>query len=69
MALLAQCNEVTRASVNADGVSPPKGHTVECNEVWMATGADSMKVADFKIPPPMRDFVILFMETVLLCAE
>ena len=28
-----------------------KGHTVGCNEVWMATGADSDKVADFKINP------------------
>lgn len=55
MALLAQCNEVTLASINADGVPRPvpmsKGHTIGCNEVWMATGADSMKVADFKINP------------------
>lgn len=41
MDLLAQCNEVTLASINADGVPRPvpmsKGHTVGYNEVWMAT--------------------------------
>nr|WP_288317734.1 pyridoxamine 5'-phosphate oxidase family protein [Xylanibacter caecicola] len=55
MALLTQCNEVTLASINADGFPRPipmaKGHTVGCNEVWMATGADSVKVADFKTNP------------------
>ncbi len=52
-ALLAQCKEVTLASINTDGAPRPvpmsKGHTVGYNEVWMATGADSVKVADFKI--------------------
>ncbi|WP_455497054.1 zinc ribbon domain-containing protein [Coprobacter sp.] len=54
-ALLAQCEEVTLASINADGFPRPvpmaKGHTTGCNEVWMATGTDSMKVADFTINP------------------
>lgn len=50
-ALLAQCDEVTLASVGADGFPRPvpmgKGRTAGCNEVWMATGASSEKVADF----------------------
>ncbi len=54
-ALLAHCREVTLASINADGFPRPvpmaKGHTAGCNEVWMATGADSVKVADFKTNP------------------
>lgn len=53
--LLAECRTVTVASINSDGFPRPvpmaKGHTVGCNEVWMATGADSDKVADFKINP------------------
>ena len=51
--LLAKCKEVTVASINYDGFPRPvpraKGVTSGCNEVWMATGADSEKVADFKI--------------------
>lgn len=54
-ALLAQCREVTLASVNADGFPRPvlmdKGHTKGCNEVWVATGADSVKTADFRMNP------------------
>lgn len=54
-ALLAQCGEVTLASVNAEGFPRPvpmaKGRTAGCNEVWMATGADSVKVADFRANP------------------
>lgn len=54
-ALLAQCTEVTLASVGADGFPRPvpmsKGRTSGCNEVWMATGADSEKVADFRRSP------------------
>lgn len=53
--LLAQCSHVTLASVNSEGFPRPvpmaKGHTSGCNEVWMATGADSVKVADFKRNP------------------
>lgn len=51
-ALLAGCTEVTIASVNADGYPRPvpmsKIQTKGCNEVWLATGADSVKVADLK---------------------
>lgn len=51
-ALLAGCKEVTIASVSAGGYPRPvpmaKIHTKGCNEIWMATGADSVKVADFK---------------------
>lgn len=54
-ALLAQCQEVTLASVNADGFPRPvpmsKGSTAGCNEVWMATGADSVKTSDFGLNP------------------
>lgn len=50
-ALLAQCGEVTLASVDAEGFPRPvtlsKGHTSGCNEVWIATGADSAEAADF----------------------
>lgn len=51
-ALLSQCSEVTIASIDAHGFPRPvpmsKIHTEGCNEVWLATGADSVKVADFK---------------------
>ncbi len=54
-ALLAHCSEVTLASINADGFPRPvpmtKGPTAGCSEVWMAAGADSVKVADFKTNP------------------
>ncbi len=54
-ALLAQCDDVTLASVNAEGFPRPvpmgKGRTAGCNEVWMATGASSEKVADFARDP------------------
>ena len=54
-ALLAQCQEVTLASVNADGFPRPvplsKGHSSGCNEVWMATAANSVKVAEFGSNP------------------
>lgn len=50
--LLENCTEVTIASVNADGYPRPvpvsKIRTKGCHEIWMATGADSVKVADFK---------------------
>ncbi len=40
---------------NADGFPRPvpmdKGHTKGCNEVWVATGADSVKTADFRMNP------------------
>lgn len=54
-ALLAQCGEVTLVSINAEGFPRPvpmaKGRTAGCNEVWMATGADSVKVAEFRANP------------------
>lgn len=54
-ALLAECGTVTIASVNSDGFPRPvpmaKGDTQGCGTVWMATGADSVKVADFKRNP------------------
>lgn len=53
--LLAQCSHVTLASVNGEGFPRPvpmaKGRTSGCNEVWMATGADSLKVAEFRQNP------------------
>lgn len=52
VSLLAQCKEVTIASVNADGYPRPvpmsKIHTKSYNEIWMATGADSVKTTDFQ---------------------
>lgn len=54
-ALLAQCDVVTLASINAEGFPRPvpmaKGRAVGCREVWMATGADSVKVAEFRENP------------------
>lgn len=53
--LLAECSTVTIASVNSDGFTRPvpmaKGDTNGCGTVWMATGADSVKVADFRRNP------------------
>jgi len=51
-ALLAGCSEVTLVSIDADGYPRPvpmsKIRTKGFNEIWLATGADSVKVADFK---------------------
>ena len=53
--LLAECSNVTIASVNSEGFPRPvpmaKGETQGCNIIWMATGADSVKVADFRRNP------------------
>lgn len=53
--LLEQCKEVTLVSINAEGFPRPvpmsKGKTLGCNEVWMATGTDSVKVTDFRSNP------------------
>lgn len=50
--LLAQCQEVTVVSINAEGFPRPvpmsKIETKGFNEIWMATGADSEKTADFE---------------------
>lgn len=53
--LLGKCSHVVIASVNPLGFPRPvpmaKGLTSGCGEVWMATGADSEKVSDFKQNP------------------
>lgn len=53
--LLDKCSVVTVASVNRDGFPRPvpmaKGDTQGCGTVWVATAADSMKVADFMLNP------------------
>lgn len=50
--LLAECSIVTIASVNSEGYPRPvpmaKGDTIGCGIIWMATGADSVKIADFR---------------------
>ena len=50
--LLAQCNEVTLATINEDGFPRPvpikKIKTNGCNEIWMATDAASVKINDLK---------------------
>lgn len=49
--LLAQCENVTIASIDADGYPRPvqmsKIHAKSFNEVWMATSVGSMKVNDW----------------------
>lgn len=51
-ALLSQCKEVTVASIDINGFPRPvpmsKIQTKSCHEIWLATGADSIKVIDFK---------------------
>lgn len=53
--LLARCEDVTIASVNADGFPRPVTvsimKTVGGNEVWMSTGADSVKTLEFMANP------------------
>ena len=50
--LLAQCENVTVSSIDANGYPRPvqmsKIKTNSFHEVWMATSADSVKVADFR---------------------
>lgn len=50
--LLSQCENVTVASIDADGYPRPvqmsKVSTKGFHEVWMATTADSVKVRDFR---------------------
>ncbi len=61
--MLAGCKEMTIASVNADGYPRPvpkaKICTKGCNEIWTATGADSVKATDitkvaYSVPKVMR---------------
>lgn len=51
--LLEMCDNVTVASVNADGYPRPvqmsKIHAVGFSDVWLATSAGSVKVADFRL--------------------
>ncbi len=52
VALLAQCHDVTLASVNEDGYPRPVSMAKVCSqgytEIWTTTGSGSEKVADFK---------------------
>ncbi|MDE6380256.1 MAG: pyridoxamine 5'-phosphate oxidase family protein [Muribaculaceae bacterium] len=53
--VLARCEDITIASVNADGYPRPVQvsimKTVGFNEVWMSTGADSVKTIEFRTNP------------------
>lgn len=49
--MLQRCEVVVLTSVNKDGYPRPvplsKIHSEGCNEIWMATGKDSLKTKDF----------------------
>lgn len=53
--VLSRCDEVTIASVNADGFPRPVPmaimKAIGCNEIWMSTGADSVKTIEFLANP------------------
>lgn len=53
--VLARCEDVTIASVNADGYPRPVPvsimKTEGCSEIWMSTGADSLKTIEFLANP------------------
>lgn len=53
--VLARCEDVTVASVNAEGFPRPVPvsimKTAGFNEVWMSTGADSIKTIEFQANP------------------
>lgn len=53
--VLARCEEVTIASVNAEGFPRPVPmaimKAIGCNEIWMSTGADSVKTIEFLANP------------------
>lgn len=53
--VLARCEDVTVASVNAEGFPRPVPmaimKTEGCSEVWMSTGADSLKTIEFRANP------------------
>lgn len=55
MELLQRCETVVITSVNKEGYPRPvpmsKIHTESFNEVWMATGKDSVKTKDFLVNP------------------
>lgn len=51
--LLAQCKDITIASIDNEGFPCPvpmsKISSKGCNEIWLATTANSVKVTDFKL--------------------
>ena len=51
--LLAQCKDITIASIEDEGFPRPvpmsKISSKGCNEVWLATAANSVKVTDFTL--------------------
>ena len=53
--MLARCEDVTLASVNAEGFPRPVAmaimKAVGCKEIWMSTGADSVKTIEFMANP------------------
>lgn len=53
--VLARCEDVTVASIDAEGYPRPVPvsimKSVGCNEIWMSTGADSVKTIEFKANP------------------
>ncbi|MDE6562229.1 MAG: pyridoxamine 5'-phosphate oxidase family protein [Muribaculaceae bacterium] len=53
--VLARCEDITIASVNADGYPRPVPvsimKTIGFNEVWISTGADSVKTIEFLANP------------------
>ena len=53
--VLARCEDVTIASIDADGYPRPVPvsimKSVGCNEIWMSTGADSVKTIEFQANP------------------
>lgn len=53
--VLARCEDVTVASVNADGYPRPVPmaimRAIGFNEVWMSTGADAVKTIEFRANP------------------
>lgn len=53
--LLARCEDVTIASINSEGFPRPVPmaimKTAGCSEIWMSTGADSLKTIEFKANP------------------
>lgn len=54
-AMLQRCEVVTLSSINKDGYPRPvpisKIHAESFNEIWMATGKNSVKTKDFSVNP------------------
>lgn len=53
--MLQRCEVVTLSSINKDGYPRPvpisKIHAESFNEIWMATGKNSVKTKDFSVNP------------------